>query len=148
MKFFHFPPNCRALATALLSFKKPMSEMALEYGEIAHVRNRGRDFIVVSGHEAAKHVLITNQDNYRKGLEYELLRIVLGEGLLTSEGETWRKQRRLVQPLFAKRYLKNFTAHMTSATAEVLDGEPFADLREGEVIDVSEAMMALSRARR
>jgi cytochrome P450 len=125
-------------------FKKPMSEMALEYGEIAHVRNRGRDFIVVSGHEAAKHVLITNQDNYRKGLEYELLRIVLGEGLLTSEGETWRKQRRLVQPMFAKRYLKNFTAHMTSATAEALEGEPFADLREGEVVDVSETMMALT----
>ena len=99
-----------------------MTEMAIEYGEVAHVRNRNRDFIVISGHEAAKHVLITNQDNYRKGLEYELLRIVLGEGLLTSEGETWRKQRRLVQPMFAKRYLKNFTAHMTRATAEVLAG--------------------------
>jgi len=125
-------------------FKRPMSDMAIEYGEVAHVKNRRRDFIVVSGHEAAEHVLIGNQGNYRKGLEYELLRIVLGEGLLTSEGETWRKQRRLVQPMFAKRYLKNFTAHMTQATAEVLDGEPFADLADGQVIDVSEAMMALT----
>lgn len=125
-------------------FKGPMTEMAIEYGEVAHVRNRGRDFIVVSGHEAARQVLITNQDNYRKGLEYELLRVVLGEGLLTSEGETWRKQRRLVQPMFAKRYLKNFTEHMTRATREVLDGEPFAGLPEGEVIDISEVMMELT----
>jgi cytochrome P450 len=144
------PPGPRGFdATKFLlrssqDFKQPMTEMAIEYGEVAHVRNRNRDFIVISGHEAAKHVLITNQDNYRKGLEYELLRIVLGEGLLTSEGETWRKQRRLVQPMFAKRYLKNFTAHMTRATAEVLDGEPFADLPEGEIVDISEVMMALT----
>lgn len=144
------PPGPRGLDAAkfLISstrdFKKPMTEMAIQYGEVAHVRNRNRDFIVVSGHEAARHVLISNQDNYRKGLEYELLRIVLGEGLLTSEGETWRKQRRLVQPMFAKRYLKNFTEHMTRATAEVLDGEPFAGLPEGEVVDLSEVLMALT----
>ncbi len=136
--------SAKFLLRSSRDFKQPMMDMAIEYGEVAHVRNRGRDFVVVSGHEAARHVLITNQDNYRKGLEYELLRIVLGEGLLTSEGETWRKQRRLVQPMFAKRYLKNFTAHMTRATAEALDGEPFADLPDGEVIDISEAMMALT----
>jgi len=144
------PPGPRGLGAAKFlakttrDFKQPMMDLALEYGEVAHVKNRGRDFIVVSGHEAARRVLIANQDNYRKGLEYELLRIVLGEGLLTSEGETWRKQRRLVQPMFAKRYLKNFTEHMTRATAEVLDGEPFAGVREGEVLDVSEVLMALT----
>lgn len=144
------PPGPKGLAAGKFlldstrDFKRPMMAMAERYGEVAHVRNRNRDFIVVSGHEAARHVLITNQDNYRKGLEYELLRIVLGEGLLTSEGETWRKQRRLAQPMFAKRYLKNFTAHMTRATSEVLEGEPFADLPRGEIIDVSEVMMALT----
>lgn len=144
------PPGPRGLEAARFllestrDFKKPMTDMAIKYGEVAHVRNRNRDFIVVSGHEAAKHVLITNQDNYRKGLEYELLRVVLGDGLLTSEGETWRRQRRLAQPMFAKRHLKHFTEHMTRATSEVLDGEPFATLPEGEVIDVSEVMMALT----
>lgn len=134
----------RFLINSTRDFKQPMVDMALEYGEVAHVRQRGRDFVVVSGHEAARHVLITNQDNYRKGLEYELLRIVLGDGLLTSEGETWRKQRRLVQPMFAKRYLKNFTKHMTQATAEVLEGERFANMPDGETVDVSEVMMALT----
>ncbi|MCB0857145.1 MAG: cytochrome P450 [Solirubrobacterales bacterium] len=134
----------RFLINTTRDFKQPMMDMALEYGEVAHVRNRRRDFMVVSGHEAARHVLITNQDNYRKGLEYELLRIVLGDGLLTSEGETWRQQRRLVQPMFAKRYLKNFTAHMTQATAEVLESEQFANLPDGETVDVSEVMMALT----
>lgn len=136
--------SAKFLLNSTRDFKQPMTDMAIEYGEVAHVRNRRRDFIVVSGHEAAKHVLITNQDNYRKGLEYELLRIVLGDGLLTSEGETWRKQRRLVQPMFAKRHLKHFTEHMTRATAEVLDGDPFAGLPEGETVDLSEVMMELT----
>lgn len=144
------PPGPRGLEAARFllestrDFKQPMSGMAIKYGEVTHVRNRKRDFIVVSGHEAAKHVLITNQDNYRKGLEYELLRVILGEGLLTSEGETWRRQRRLAQPMFAKRHLKHFTEHMTRATSEVLEGEPFADLPDGEVVDMSEVMMALT----
>ncbi len=100
--------------------------------------------MIVSGHEAAKHVLITNQDNYAKGIEYELLRVVLGEGLLTSEGETWRKQRRLVQPLFAKRHLSAFTGHMTTATRDELDAGHFQGLDDGQVVDINQAMMALT----
>ncbi len=86
----------------------------------------------------------TNQDNYTKGIEYELLRIVLGEGLLTSEGELWRRQRRLVQPMFAKRHLSDFTGHMTAATVDALEGEPLGATGEGETLDVNRAMMELT----
>ncbi len=119
-------------------------DMALRYGPVSGIRTRGRHMVVVSGHEAAEHVLIANQDNYTKGIEYELLRIILGEGLLTSEGETWRRQRRLVQPLFAKRRMGDFIGHMTAATGKELDGERFRSLLPGQVVDVSESMMALT----
>jgi cytochrome P450 len=89
-------------------------------------------------------VLITNQDNYEKGIEYELLRIVLGDGLLTSEGEVWRRQRKLVQPMFAKRHLSDFTGHMTAATADALAGHPFGVLEDGETVDLNRAMMELT----
>jgi cytochrome P450 len=125
-------------------FMKPMCDLALEYGEVASTYSRGRNLVIVSGYEQARHVLVTNQDNYRKGMEYELLRIILGEGLLTSEGEVWRRQRRLVQPMFAKRHLSDFTGHMTSATRDALEGDLFGPVADGEVIDVNEAMMALT----
>lgn len=134
----------RFLLASTRDFKAPMMDVALKYGEVAGTWTRGRHFVIVSGHEAARHVLITNQDNYAKGIEYELLRVVLGEGLLTSEGETWRKQRRLVQPLFAKRHISAFTGHMTKATLDELDGGHFKDLEAGQIVDINQSMMALT----
>ncbi|MGK2955714.1 MAG: cytochrome P450 [Solirubrobacterales bacterium] len=136
--------NKKFILDAARDFMKPMCQAALDYGDVASTYSRGRNLVIVSGHEAAKHVLITNQDNYSKGSEYELLRIILGEGLLTSQGQLWKKQRRLVQPIFAKRHLKTFTEHMTSATADALEGETFGNIADGEVVDVSEAMMELT----
>ena len=123
---------------------KPLCAMAAEYGDVSSTHARGRHIIAISGSDAARHVLITNQDNYDKGIEYELLRIVLGDGLLTSEGEVWRRQRRLVQPMFAKRHLSDFTGHMTAATADALEGRPFGGLEEGASIDLNRAMMELT----
>ncbi|MGK2933028.1 MAG: cytochrome P450 [Solirubrobacterales bacterium] len=136
--------NKKFLLDAAREFRKPMCQMALDYGEVSSTYSRGRNLVVVSGHEAAKHVLITNQDNYGKGAEYDLLRIILGEGLLTSDGQLWKKQRRLVQPMFAKRHLNVFTEQMTSATADALNGDIFGGVADGEVVDVNEAMMALT----
>lgn len=144
------PPGPRGLENARFvlgtasDFMKPLCRMASDYGEVAATQARGRLIVSISSAEAARHVLVTNQDNYGKGIEYELLRIVLGEGLLTSEGELWRRQRKLVQPMFAKRHLSDFTEQMTRATADALDGSLLGSLAEGEVVDVNRAMMELT----
>lgn len=135
--------NLRFLFSTTDDFMKPLCRMARDYGEVASTHARGRHIVAVSSSEAARHVLVTNQDNYSKGIEYELLRIVLGEGLLTSEGEVWRRQRKLVQPMFAKRHLGDFTAHMTAATADALDGRTLG-AAAGETLDVNRAMMELT----
>lgn len=144
------PPGPRGLENARFvlgtasDFMKPLCRMASDYGEVAATQARGRLIVSISSAEAARHVLVTNQDSYGKGIEYELLRIVLGEGLLTSEGELWRRQRKLVQPMFAKRHLSDFTEHMIAATADALDGSLLGSLAEGEVVDVNRAMMDLT----
>lgn len=136
--------NFRFVLGTASDFMKPLCEMAADYGEVAATQARGRLIVSISSAEAARHVLVTNQDGYGKGIEYELLRIVLGEGLLTSEGEVWRRQRKLVQPMFAKRHLSDFTGHMTAATADALDGPLLGSLREGEVVDINRMMMELT----
>lgn len=136
--------NARFVLGTASDFMKPLCEMATDYGDVAATHARGRLIVSISSAEAARHVLVTNQDNYGKGIEYELLRIVLGDGLLTSEGEVWRRQRKLVQPMFAKRHLSDFTEHMTAATADALDGPLLGSLADGEVVDVNRTMMELT----
>ncbi|MFM9045482.1 MAG: cytochrome P450 [Solirubrobacterales bacterium] len=144
------PPGPRGLDNALFvakttnDFMRPLISMAAEYGPVSATFSRGRTLVLLANHEAARHVLVTNQDNYVKGIEYELLRIVLGEGLLTSEGERWQTQRRLVQPLFAKRHIGEFVGQMTDATRDALDAGPFSDLVEGERLDINRALMELT----
>ena len=91
------------------------------YGNIAMLRLGPRRMIVVRDAEAARHILVTHQDRYPKAENFKLLREVLGLGLVTSEGEIWRKSRRMVQPLFAKRHLSAYANHMAAAAAAALD---------------------------
>ncbi|MGA1213086.1 MAG: cytochrome P450 [Solirubrobacterales bacterium] len=136
--------NARFIVRTTTDFMGPLVEMASRYGPVSSTFGRGRVLVVLASHEPARHVLITNQDNYEKGIEYELLRIVLGNGLLTSEGDDWRRQRRLVQPLFAKRHIAEFTGFMTDATRDSLETGPLSGLVEGARIDMNEAMMELT----
>jgi cytochrome P450 len=70
--------------------------------------------------DAMQHVLVTNQNNYVKAPTYETLEALLGKGLLTNEGASWERQRRLIQPSFARRHVVGFADAMAEATADHL----------------------------
>src|SRR5438309_15732 len=89
-----------------------LDQMGMRYGDVALLDAPKRPLVAVKGPEALRHVLLANQDNYGKSNQYELLTPVLGNGLVTSEGELWQRQRKLVQPMFAKRHLEPFANHM------------------------------------
>ncbi|HEX8422351.1 MAG TPA: cytochrome P450 [Pyrinomonadaceae bacterium] len=80
-----------------------------------------------------EHVLQTNNQNYRKGRQYQEFRSSVGNGLLISEGEFWRRQRRLAQPAFHRQRINAFGETMTNSAAAMLarwqaytgSGEPF-----------------------
>jgi cytochrome P450 len=86
-----------------------------------------------------EYVLRGNHRNFIKDKGTRLLSSVLGEGLLTSEGETWRRQRRLAQPAFQLDQIQKYGAAMVAYT-----GLMFKDWGPGQTRDVHADMMALT----
>lgn len=79
-------------------------------------------FALVRNPEYARYVLLTNQDNYVKGDDYELLAVAFGRGLVTERDEdVWRKHRKLMQPVFAKRHVDAFAGTMTDALIDACE---------------------------
>lgn len=117
----------------------PMVQRVREFGDVTRARIPGLQIYTIYRVEHVERVLVSHQDNYVKGPEYELLKPSIGQGLVASSGPLWRRQRSLIQPLFAKRHLEPFAVHMVAAGQHMLDGW------EGRSeLDVSREMMALA----
>lgn len=97
---------------------------------------------LLSRPEYAEHVLVTHQDNYVKPFTIKGIRALIGDGLLTSEGETWRRHRRLVQPAFSRREVVTFGPAVTDAARRMLSS--WARLPDGARLDMAERLSALT----
>jgi cytochrome P450 len=135
------------MAAALASLaRSPLDgyvQLAARYGDTIKLPYSPRhDFYLLSRPEHAEHVLAANQDNYVKAFTYRPLRALIGDGLLTSEGDRWRRHRRLIQPVFSRRQVAAFGPAMTDAARRLTARwDTFA---EGTVINVAGQMSAVT----
>jgi len=83
--------------------------------------------------------MVTDSHNFQKPLMLRINRLVLGNGLLTGEGELWRRQRRLVQPAFHHERIAGYAETMVSSPGELIEV-----WRDGEVRDIHEDMMRIT----
>ncbi len=110
-----------------------------EYGDIVFLRFLGVPMCFVNRPEFIESVLVTQSGNFEKSKDYRALRRVLGNGLLTSEGEFWRRQRKLVQPAFHQERIAAYAEVMVGFTRRML-----ASWSDGQELDIHEAMMRLT----
>ncbi len=77
-----------------------MSDLFDQFGDIYQASIYGTNVYVVRDPECANYVLRTNWQNYKKGQAIKRVGLLLGNGLMVSEGEFWKSQRRMIQPSF------------------------------------------------
>ncbi len=128
---------------SLLSYRRgPLpyfQNLAQTYGDISFFKIGPQEAFFVNHPDLIKDVLVTNHQNFMKGLVLQRAKRLLGEGLLTSEGEFHRRQRRLAQPAFHRQRIASYAEAMVHYANRTSDR-----WHDGATLDISEEMMRLT----
>jgi cytochrome P450 len=116
-----------------------LTKCAREFGDIVFFRFLGVPACFVNRPDYIESVLVTQNNNFVKSKDYRAMRRVLGNGLLLSAGEFWRRQRKLIQPAFHQERIATYADIMTGYTQRML-----ASWSDGQTLDIHEAMMHLT----
>lgn len=116
-----------------------LSEQRDKMGDVYQLSSLFGKVAIVNHPDLVDYILRLNSKNYVKSKGYETLKVLLGEGLLTSEGDFWRSQRRLMQPAFYKEKLSHIVEVMLKQTEDFF-AEWEQKYQVGATIDVSSEM--------
>lgn len=140
------PRGYPLVGVAPLAQRDPLSffeRAARTYGDTVELNLAGQRVVMANRPDLVQRVLQQNVEGYRKSKFYDRLKPMLGQGFLTSEGDTWLAQRRAAAPAFKGSALAGMCRDMGAATEETLARwQPHADA--GTSIDVAEEMMRLT----
>jgi len=148
MKTLRLPPGPRTrsplanLGAYRKGFLKFLLSMREQYGDVVHFKMGARHIVLVSDPHYIRDILVKDNKNFIKSRGLQMLsRRLLGKGLLTSEGELHRRQRRLIQPVFHKQRIDAYSETMVDCTARRSTG--YVD---GAPLDMGEEMMKTALA--
>ena len=109
------------------------------YGDLVSVRPGARRFLMVSHPVYIQSILVQQHQRFIKGRALDLARPILGQGLLTSEGAYWRRQRQLSQPTFARHAVEAYAPTVVQLAMRQVD-----EWQEGTSLDLSREMARLT----
>ncbi len=110
-----------------------------ELGDVTSFKMGGQLAFFLNHPDFTRDLLITNNAKFIKGRALQRAKRLLGEGLLTSEGEQHLRQRRMIQPAFHREKIKSYAEAMTEYAAKMRDV-----WQDGEVRDIDKEMMRLT----
>lgn len=136
-------PRGRYLVGNLLEYSRDplgfLSRCAREYGDVVRLEFPGPPAYLLAHPDHIERVLVANNRNFIKDRVTRSQLSILGDGLLTSDGDFWRRQRRLAQPAFHRERVENYAGRMVAYTERMLEG-----WRDGRERDVHRDMMRLT----
>lgn len=141
----HLPPGPERLPLVgnILQFRRDqlafVTGLQRTYGRAATFHMAHLPIVIFFRPEAVRYFLVDNARNFTNGEFAGELKGVLGEGLLTTDGEVHRRQRRMVQPAFHKRRVEGYAAIMLAHTDDLLN-----EWQVGATVDLASAMQRLT----
>lgn len=106
-----------------------------KYGDVVFFKLGSFRFVMLNDAKAIEQVLQTDAQNYSKSTSYDRFRVIFGNGLLVSEGEVWKKQRRLMAGSFSSKQIEKLHPIMVSETNSILN-----QWKPNEEIDLAKEM--------
>lgn len=116
-----------------------LKKIAREYGDIGYFKIGPLRILLLNHPDFIKEVLSTQHGNFVKGRPLEMAKELLGEGLLTSEGEFHKRQSRIIQPAFHRKMIESHAPAMAEYTVRMMRG-----WEDGMKVDILEEMVRLS----
>lgn len=116
-----------------------LTRVAREHGDISYFRLANQHVYLVNHPDLLRDILVAHADNFIKGRALQRAKRLLGEGLLTSEGEHHRRQRRLVLPAFHRQRIAGYADVMAQQTHILRER-----LHDGATVDMHQEMMRLT----
>ena len=141
----HRPPGPKPhflIGNIPLASRNPLavfSRWAEDYGDIFYYRAGWIHVYFLNHPDLIEFVLVRNYQNFLKDRVIQNSRWFFGNGLLTSEGEDWKRQRRLSQPSFHRERIASYAGVMTNYAEQML-----SHWQDGAVVDIHEEMMRLT----
>ena len=137
-------PRGRLLVGSLPDFAKDilgfLTSCARDYGDVTYLKLAGHDVFLLNHPDLVDDVLRKNRDNFVKhSFFWRPVTAIFGNGLLTSEGDFWLRQRRLAAPAFHPDHIATYGDTMVAYADRLVDG-----WGDGEVRDVHKDMMRLT----
>ncbi|VAW52646.1 hypothetical protein MNBD_GAMMA06-1172 [hydrothermal vent metagenome] len=98
-------PNAEMTLDIDLPSQQTIAKLIQQYGDIIKINDAKRkdSGYIVTNPDAIKHILISNHSNYLKGTGFERVKMLLGNGIIVSDGDFWRRQRTMIQPAFSRK---------------------------------------------
>lgn len=141
------PKGWPLLGTMLEARRDPLAytlRLSREYGDVARFHFGPFKGFFVSHPDGVAQILQDHHDNYdKRNYDYDMLRPFVGEGLITSDGDDWLQERRLLQPSFHQRQLDTFVQSMNRSIQKALEAWRPTD-QGAQVIDVGREMNRLA----
>jgi len=128
--------NTLRFASDPLAWLRGMSE---QYGDVVSVKVLGRPWVVVSHPDDIERMLVKEARIMKRDHAISIVRRVLGQGLLTSEGDLWKRQRKLMSQAFSPKRIHDYAAAMVRVTDEAL-----GEWRSGETANLHREMARIT----
>ena len=119
---------------------KTLQSISYKYGDISYFKLGRQHVYLINNPDYIEKVLVHDHHNFTKGKRLQLAKSLLGEGLVTSEGDLHNRQRRIIQPIFHPKQITTYGKVITDYASRLMNQK----WKDGDTLDMLKEMMQLT----